>query len=106
MLFAAHGGVGVAQSAISAAQYAYGKNKVTVCHNGHTIKIAQPAVAAHLRHGDTLGTCAAAKAKNAKAAAAKAKAAAAKAKHEAAKAAATENTSATPGQGHGKGKGK
>jgi hypothetical protein len=110
MLFAALGGVGVAQSAISAAQYAYGKNRVTVCHNGHTIKIAQPAVAAHLRHGDTLGTCAAAKAKKAKAAAAKAaakaKATAAKAKAEAAKAAAAENKSATPGQGHGKGKGK
>jgi len=41
----------------------YGKNKVAVCHNfgkddPHTIYIAKPALAAHLRHGDTEGTCA------------------------------------------------
>ena len=93
---AALGGVGAAQSAISSADKAYGK-KVTICHKGkNTISIAKAAWPAHQRHGDTLGTCAAAKAKKAKAAkaakvkAAKAKAAKAKAenaKAEAAKAA-------------------
>ena len=112
MVFAALGGVGVAQSAISSAQYAYGKNKVTVCHKGHTIKIAQPAVAAHVRHGDTLGTCAAAKAKKAKAAKAKAakakaaKAKAAKAKAAKAKAVKAEKSQAGANPGKGKGKGK
>ena len=31
--------------------------KVTICHNGHTISISQSALAAHLRHGDTIGPC-------------------------------------------------
>jgi len=31
--------------------------KVTVCHNNHTICVAQPAVQTHLDHGDHLGTC-------------------------------------------------
>jgi hypothetical protein len=35
----------------------YGKNKVAICHKGHTIRVAQPAVKAHLKHGDRLGTC-------------------------------------------------
>jgi len=35
----------------------YGKHRVTICHKGHTIKVAQPAVKAHLRHGDKLGPC-------------------------------------------------
>ncbi len=40
-----------------------GQNKVLVCHKpnnkkgGHTISIAEPAVPAHLAHGDTLGAC-------------------------------------------------
>ena len=39
-----------------------GNEKVLVCHNAsknnpHTISIAQPAVPAHLAHGDTLGAC-------------------------------------------------
>ena len=34
-----------------------GREKVTLCHNGHTITVAKPAVPAHLRHGDTLGPC-------------------------------------------------
>jgi hypothetical protein len=48
----------------SAAQYQYGpggkqygKHRVAICHKGHTIRVAQPAVKAHLRHGDKLGPC-------------------------------------------------
>jgi hypothetical protein len=115
---AALGGVGAAQSATSSADKAYGK-KVTICHKGkNTISISKKALPAHLRHGDTVGTCAAAKAKKAKAAkAAKAKAAkikaakakAAKAKAEQAKAAAAEkkqDKSSERGENPGKGKGK
>ncbi len=32
-------------------------NKWLVCHNGNTICVAEPAVAAHLAHGDELGNC-------------------------------------------------
>ena len=31
--------------------------KVTLCHKGRTISVPEPAVAAHLAHGDTLGPC-------------------------------------------------
>jgi hypothetical protein len=41
----------------SAAQQQYGQPKVTICHKGHTITIAQPALPAHLAHGDTVGPC-------------------------------------------------
>jgi hypothetical protein len=34
-----------------------GREKVTLCHKGHTITVGKPAVRAHLRHGDTLGPC-------------------------------------------------
>jgi hypothetical protein len=34
-----------------------GQPKVTLCHQGHTIVVAEPAVAAHLAQGDTLGPC-------------------------------------------------
>jgi len=35
-----------------------GQPKVTLCHNGHTITVGAPAVAAHERHGDnTLDAC-------------------------------------------------
>lgn len=34
-----------------------GQAKVTLCHEGNTITVAEPAVAAHLAHGDTLGPC-------------------------------------------------
>jgi hypothetical protein len=34
-----------------------GQAKVTLCHNGHTIRMGAPAQAAHLNHGDTLGAC-------------------------------------------------
>ena len=73
--FAALGSVGAAQSTIGAAQYQYGK-KVTICHKGHTISVGKAAEPAHVRHGDSVGTCAAAaaKAKAAKVNGAKAKA--------------------------------
>ena len=31
--------------------------KVVLCHKGNTIEVAEPAVDAHLKHGDTLGAC-------------------------------------------------
>jgi len=31
--------------------------KQVVCHNGEEISVAQPAVSAHMNHGDTLGAC-------------------------------------------------
>ena len=31
--------------------------KVTICHNGHTITISRSALPAHRRHGDTIGPC-------------------------------------------------
>jgi hypothetical protein len=117
--FAALGGVGAAQSAVNAAEGQYGK-KVTICHKGKvTITVSKKALPAHLKHGDTVGTCAAAKAKKAKAAkikaakikAAKAQAAkaAAKAKADAAKTKAAEKSQAPaegdkPGKGKGRGK--
>jgi hypothetical protein len=46
------------QAAPAAAQYQYGKTKVTLCHKGKvTITVGAPAVKAHLRHGDKLGHC-------------------------------------------------
>lgn len=37
-----------------------GREKVSICHNGHTIKVAKPAAKAHLKHGDHMGACTAA----------------------------------------------
>jgi hypothetical protein len=34
-----------------------GKEKVTLCQNGHTIRVARPAVPAHLKKGATEGAC-------------------------------------------------
>ena len=93
MAFTALGGVSVAQSAISAVQYQYGK-KVTICHKGKTITVSKSAEPAHVRHGDAVGTCAAAKAKKAKAA---------KAKAEKAKAAKTQDDEHGDKPGRGKG---
>jgi hypothetical protein len=105
-VFAALGGAGLAQNSISAAQYQYGE-KTTVCHKGKkSISIGNAAVAAHLRHGDTVGSCAsvAAKAKKAKAAKVKAaKAKAAKAEKQATPAA-EKSQSDKPNPGRGKGK--
>jgi hypothetical protein len=36
------------------------QQKVTICHEGHTITVGAPALAAHERHGDTEGVCEAA----------------------------------------------
>ena len=41
----------------AASQYQYGKTKVTICHKGKTITVGQPAVRAHMRHGDRPGPC-------------------------------------------------
>lgn len=35
-----------------------GKEKVTICHEGKTIKVAKPALKGHLKHGDIEGECA------------------------------------------------
>ena len=34
-----------------------GQTKVTICHKGQTLEVAEPAVQAHIGHGDTLGPC-------------------------------------------------
>jgi hypothetical protein len=34
-----------------------GQEKVALCHKGQMITVAEPAVQAHTRHGDTLGAC-------------------------------------------------
>ena len=31
--------------------------KVVICHKGQTLEVAEPAVQAHLSHGDSLGAC-------------------------------------------------
>ena len=41
----------------SSGQDQYGRTKVTVCHNGHTIVISRAALPAHLRIGDHIGPC-------------------------------------------------
>ena len=35
------------------------KEKVVLCHEGTTIKVAKPAEKSHLKHGDPPGSCAA-----------------------------------------------
>jgi microcystin-dependent protein len=110
--FAAFGGAGFAKNGVSAGQSQYGK-KVTICHKGKkTITVGKSAVPAHLRHGDTLGSCASVAAKKAKAAkikAAKVKAAKAKAAKAKAEKANAEKSQAQQGHekpGKGKGRGK
>ena len=54
-------GLAAVIAAISAVQ-ANDENKVTICHkpqgsNPHSITVAQSAVPAHQRHGDTMGAC-------------------------------------------------
>ena len=63
VLFAALGGVGLAQTALAPARgletQDQGGQKVEVCHKGkNTISISVNALPAHLRHGDTENECA------------------------------------------------
>ena len=63
------GAPGLAKSAAAASEYEYGGSaqyqyKVLLCHHTHSkkhpfhqIRVGAPAVNAHLKHGDTLGTC-------------------------------------------------
>jgi hypothetical protein len=51
------GSASSAQYQYSSGGKQYGKKRVTLCHKGHTIRVAQPAVKAHLKHGDKLGAC-------------------------------------------------
>jgi uncharacterized membrane protein YgcG len=63
------GAPALARSAASASQYEYGGSsqyqyKVTLCHKTHSkkhpyhqITVSSHAVNAHLKHGDTVGTC-------------------------------------------------
>lgn len=63
------GAPALARSAASASQYEYGGSsqyqyKVTMCHKTHSkkhpfhqITVSSHAVNAHLKHGDTVGTC-------------------------------------------------
>jgi uncharacterized membrane protein YgcG len=63
------GAPALARSAAAASQYQYGGSsqyqyKVTLCHHTHSkkhpwhqITVSSHAVKAHLKHGDTLGTC-------------------------------------------------
>ena len=61
--FAGNGhGKGGGQGSSAQHQYSsggkqYGKHRVEICHKGHNIWVAPPAVKAHLKHGDKLGAC-------------------------------------------------
>ena len=118
--FAAIGGTGLAGSLAKPvkAQYAPGQfvnlGKVILCHKQKvTIRVSTRAVPAHAAHGDTVGSCATARAAQAKAAA-KAEKAAAKAGAKVGQSAPTQGggrtTTPAPkannGQGKAKGKGK
>jgi hypothetical protein len=46
-----------AQTARSSGSPVGPPTKVTLCHNGKTIQVAESAVPNHLAHGDTLGPC-------------------------------------------------
>jgi hypothetical protein len=47
--------IGLVLCAVAAGK---GQDKWTICHNGNTIEVADPAVMqAHLDHGDCLGHC-------------------------------------------------
>jgi hypothetical protein len=52
-----HGKGGSAGAQYSSGGKQYGKHRVALCHKGHTIYVAPPAVKAHVKHGDTLGAC-------------------------------------------------
>jgi hypothetical protein len=50
---------GSATKTVNVLNISGGKNgdKIVVCHNGHTLTIAPPALVDHLLHGDMLGSC-------------------------------------------------
>lgn len=57
----------VSPSGTAGATKQYNPKKVTICHHTHskknpfvTIRVSQNALKAHLKHGDTIGTCASA----------------------------------------------
>lgn len=50
-------GAAGAGAAIGIASAARGQTKVTLCHEGQTLTVAEPAAAAHYAHGDTPGPC-------------------------------------------------
>ena len=49
--------VGGVLGATRTAAMAQPEAKVTICHKGKTIEVAESAVSAHLEHGDTRGSC-------------------------------------------------
>jgi len=109
LAFAAIGGTGLAGSLAKPAKAQYGPGqyvnpgKVTLCHKQKvTIRVSTRAVPAHQAHGDTVGTCAQARA----AAKTKAKADKAAAKAEKASAKPGQSGQAETGNGQGKAKGK
>lgn len=61
----AFGGLGLAKSKPTVAQYGYGKGRVVICHKGRILVIGRPGVAAHLRHGDRIKKCVIVKRKHA-----------------------------------------
>src|SRR5262245_51853498 len=46
--------VGVASEAVTKDD---STKKVEICHKGQTLSVGQPAISAHLAHGDKLGAC-------------------------------------------------
>lgn len=107
LAFAALGGVGLAQTSGGPGGKQYGK-KTPVCHKGkRTIKISKKALPAHLRHGDTAGSCASAAAHKGKSHKAKDhQAHVAKAEKTKAEKTKAEKTKAEKGEHPAKGKGK
>jgi len=49
-------GLDGSKASTSAYGYHY-QYSVTICHQGKTIVVSNQAVAAHQRHGDTIGAC-------------------------------------------------
>ena len=41
-----------------------GQHKIAICHKGQTLELPEPAIQAHINHGDTLGPCSVTPSKN------------------------------------------
>ena len=54
---AKRGGTGKSDGKKGKGNKGQGKKKVTICHNGQTIRVASSALSRHLRHGDNVGAC-------------------------------------------------